>query len=102
MTAAPSPLTPPEDLIRLITEAQAFIKTTQSFIDDYKAQLSQHLEAGNIPDKLSTTFGSATLTTRTTYAYSPRIKEAQDLEILEGIATKKTSSSWTIKPAKDA
>jgi hypothetical protein len=91
--------TDPETLIACITCAQAQIKTIQSDIDAWKAELQAQFDAGLITDKLTTPFGSATLTTRTSWTYSPAIKQAQEMEILEGIATKKTSSSWTIRPA---
>jgi hypothetical protein len=89
----------PEDLIRLSTAIQSKIKSLQSDLDDLKAQLQAHFELGTISDKLSTPFGTASLVTRSTWSYSPAVKALQDLEQLDGIATKKTSSSWTIKAA---
>jgi hypothetical protein len=100
MTTAPSPLTPPDDLIRLITEAQAFIKTTQGFVDDYKAQLTAHYEAGDCFDKLSTSHGTATSTIRTTHSYTPAVDALKKAERDQGLTTQKTSVSWTITPAK--
>jgi hypothetical protein len=91
--------TNPETLIAYISAAQAQIKNTQSDIDAWKAELHSQFDAGLIPDKLSTPHGSATLTTRTSWSYSAAVKQLQEMEILDGIATKKTSSSWTIRPA---
>ena len=90
--------TDPDQLVAFIASAQAQIKALASDIDAWKAELTAHHDAGTIPDKLSTPFGSATLTTRTTYAYSPAVKQLQELEVLDGLATKKVSSSWTIRP----
>jgi len=93
--------TSPDTLIAFITSAQAQIKATQAHIDACKLQLQALYETGEIPDKLSTPFGSATLTQRSTWAYSSAVRQLQELEQLEGIATKKTSSSWTIRPVAD-
>ena len=37
---------------------------------------------------------------RATWVYSPAIKSAQDMEKLEGIATKKTTEGWVTRKAK--
>jgi hypothetical protein len=89
----------PDQLVAYITSAQAQAKSLAADIDAWKAELQQHFDSGNITDKLSTPFGSATLTTRSTWAYSPAVKQLQELEQLDGLATKKTSTSWTVKAA---
>ena len=99
MTSTPLNTTSPEELIKEIDRCNRAIKAYQTIIDECKAGLQAHYDNGDITDKLSTPYGSATLTTRSTWTYSPAIKQAQEMEILEGIATKKTSSSWTIRPA---
>jgi hypothetical protein len=91
--------TDPAQLIAYITAAQAQAKSLAADIDAWKAELQAQFDAGLITDKLSTPYGSASLTTRTSWTYSPAIKQAQEMEILEGIATKKLSSSWTIRSA---
>jgi hypothetical protein len=93
--------TDPAQLIAYITTAQAQAKALAADIDAWKAELQALYASGAIPDKLSTPFGSAALTTRSTWTYSPAVKQLQELEQLEGVATKKTSSSWTIRPAAD-
>ena len=90
--------TAPEDLVAFISTAQSQIKALASDIDAWKAELQSHFDNGTITDKLSTPHGSATLTQRTSWSYSPAIKQAQEIEQLDGIATKKISSSWTIRP----
>lgn len=91
--------TSPEALIRQYVALQADIKRLQAELDECKAGLQAHYDLGTITDKLTTPYGSATLTTRTSWTYSPAIKQAQEMEQLEGVATKKTSSSWTIRSA---
>jgi len=90
--------TDPAQLVAFITTAQAQAKSLAADIDAWKAELQALYDSGNITDKLSTPFGSATLTTRSTWAYSPAVKQLQELEQLDGLATKKTSTSWTIRP----
>jgi len=92
-------MTTPEQLIAYITAAQAQAKALAADIDAWKAELQAQFDAGLITDKLSTPFGSATLTQRSSWVYSAAVKQAQEMEQLEGIATKKTSTSWTIRPA---
>ena len=89
--------TAPEDLVAFIASAQAQSKALASDIDAWKAELQSHFDNGTITDKLSTPYGSATLVSRVTHTYSPAVKQLQEMEILEGIATKKVSSSWTIR-----
>jgi hypothetical protein len=98
MTTTPD-LTPPEQLLQLIADAQAFIKTTQSHIDDYKLQLQQHRDAGNITDSFSHHGITATLTERKgNWSYSSAVADLQTLEQAEGIATRKPSTFfWSIR-----
>jgi len=98
MTSTLPNTTTPEALVRQITALQAAIKSMQAELDECKAGLQAHYDNGDITDKLSTPYGSATLTQRSSWAYSPAVKHLQELEQLEGIATKKVSSSWTIRP----
>jgi hypothetical protein len=92
----------PDQLIYLATQTQSSIKELTTFLDNIRARLTNFRDLGIIDDKLSTDYGSATLITRTTYSYSPAVKQLQELEVLEGIATKKTSASWTIKAKPQA
>ena len=50
-----------------------------------------------IGDTLETEELKITWTTRSSWVYSSAIKQAQDMEKAEGIATKKTSESWTVR-----
>lgn len=90
----------PEDLIYLAVSAQASISNCKAFLDGIRERLNSFRELGVIDDKLSCPAGTATLQTRETYSYSSAVKELQDMEILEGIAKKKTTASWTIRAIK--
>ncbi len=92
----------PDQLIYLATQTQSSINELKTFLDNIRSRLTNFRDLGIIDDKLSTDYGSATLVTRTTYSYSPAVKQLQELEVLEGIATKKTSASWTIKAKPQA
>ena len=92
----------PDQLIYLATQTQSSIKELTTFLDNIRSRLTNFRDLGIIDDKLSTDYGSATLVTRTSWTYSSAVKELQELEQLEGIATKKTSASWTIKAKPQA
>jgi cell division septum initiation protein DivIVA len=95
----PDPLPKAIDIVDAIVGFQNEIKRLQTDVDQLKARLVALHQEGLIPDKLNAVYGSATLTTRTSWAYSAAVKQLQEMEQLEGVATKKTSSSWTIRPA---
>ena len=92
----------PTQLIYLATQTQSSIKELTTFLDNIRARLSNFRDLGIIDDKLSTDYGSATLVTRTSWTYSEAVKQLQELEQLEGVATKKTSAAWTIKAKPQA
>jgi len=91
--------TDPAQLIAYITTAQAQAKALAADIDAWKAELQAQFDAGLITDKLTTPFGSATLTQRTSWTYSAAVKQLQEMEQLDGLAVKKSTYSWTIRPA---
>jgi hypothetical protein len=90
----------PEDLIYLAVSAQASIASLKTFTDGIRERLTAFREIGIVDDKLSCPAGTATMQTRETYSYSLAVKQLQDMEILEGIAKKKVTASWTIRGAK--
>jgi hypothetical protein len=92
----------PDQLIYLATQTQSSIKELTTFLDNIRARLTNFRDLGIIDDKLSTDYGSATLVTTTTYAYSEAVSQLKELEAMEGIATKKTSTSWRIKAKPQA
>ena len=90
----------PEDLIYLAVNAQGTIAATKLFLDHIKERLSNLREVGLVEDKVLSPAGTASFQVRETWQYTPAVKELQDMEVLEGLATKKTSTSWTIRAIK--
>ena len=90
----------PEDLIYLAVNAQGAIAATKLFLDNIKERLNSLREVGLVENKVLSPAGTATFQVRETWQYTPAVKELQDMEVLEGLATKKTSTSWTIRAIK--
>jgi hypothetical protein len=63
----------------------------------HKAHLQDLFDEGLITDSVSYEGITAKIQQRKTWQYSPAIKELQDMEQLEGTATQKVSSSWTVR-----
>ena len=80
-----------------IREAQTEIARQQALIDDHKLHLQDLLDEGLIGDTVSYEGITAKVQQRKTWQYSPAVKELQEMEQVEGIATPKVSSSWTVR-----
>lgn len=80
-----------------IREAQTDIARQQALIDEHKLHLQDLLDEGLITDTVSHDGITAKIQQRKTWQYSPAVKELQDMEQLEGIATQKVTSSWTVR-----
>ena len=93
------PPTPPAVATILISirEAQTEIARQQALIDEHKLHLQDLLDEGLITDTVSHDGITAKVQQRKTWQYSPAVKELQDMEQLEGIATQKVTSSWTVR-----
>ncbi len=91
-----------DDLLDLLAAAYRQKQEADHEIESIKSQLAAMRADGFIGDQLSSPSLSLSWVTRSSWQYSPAIKQAQDLEKLEGTATKRESSSWTIKPVKTA
>ncbi len=89
-----------DTLILRIRERQQQIDALKQLIDNDKITLESRFLEGTITDKLSTKNVSATRVTRTSYTYSPAVKQLQEMEVIDGIATPKQSVSWTIRESK--
>lgn len=92
----------PAELLKLIRIAQSERNGLDQLIDSYKLQLQQHLDDGTIPPSFQAGNIQARYTERSTWKYSAAVKQLQDLEKMEGVATKSTSKSWTITTTKNA
>ena len=91
---------PTDTLILRIRERQQQIDALKKLIDNDKVTLETRFLEGSITDKLSTKNISATRSTRTSYSYSPAVKQLQEMEVIDGIATPKETVSWTIREGK--
>lgn len=92
--------TAPSDLLKEIDRCNRAIKAYQLIIDECKAGLQAHYELGTIEAKFQHDNLCATLQERKTWTYSAAVKNLQQQEQTEGIATQKTSASWTIREIK--
>jgi hypothetical protein len=91
---------PTDTLIIRIRERQQQIDALKKLIDSDKITLESRFLEGSITDKLSTKNVSATRSTRTSYTYSPAVKQLQEMEVIDGIATPKQTISWTVRESK--
>jgi hypothetical protein len=91
---------PTDTLILRIRERQQQIDALKQLIDSDKITLESRFLEGTITYKLSTKNVSATRTTRTSYTYSPAVKQLQEMEVIDGIATPKQTVSWVVRESK--
>ena len=84
---------------RQLDEQERFAKEGK---DEIRTALKALRDAGAIEDKFTASGFSVTWTKRTTYTYSKAVKELQDMEKLNGLATPKVSESWTIRNAEQS
>ena len=66
-------------------------------IQNCKDVLTLMRAEGLINDTVESDDLKLTWTTRSTWQYSSAVKQLQQMEQIEGVATKKQSSSWTAK-----
>ena len=92
----PPSLTPDDILDRLATAIAVKAKAEQE-IQDCKDVLSLMRKEGLINDTIESEDLKLTWTTRSSWVYSAAVKQLQQMEQIEGVATKKTSESWTAK-----
>jgi len=98
-TTSTPPATSPAvaTLLIAIREAQCEIAELQVLINMHKEHLQDLFDEGLIPDSVSHEGISAKIQQRKTWQYSPAIKELQDMEQVDGTATEKVTSSWTVR-----
>ena len=92
----PPSLTPDDVLDRLAAAINRKADAEQE-ISNCKEVLTLMRAEGLINDTVESDELKLTWTTRSTWQYSNAVKSLQDMEKIEGIATKKQSSSWTAK-----
>ena len=101
LTAA-SPLTQPpnltpDDVLDRLSAAIERKAAAEQEISNCKEVLTLMRAEGLINDSVESDNLKLTWTTRSTWQYSNAVKSLQDMEKIEGIATKKQTSSWTAK-----
>ena len=95
LTQPPS-LTPDDVLDRLAAAINRKADAEQE-ISNCKEVLTLMRAEGLINDTVESDDLKLTWTTRSTWQYSNAVKSLQQMEQIEGVATKKQSSSWTAK-----
>ena len=101
LTAA-SPLTQPpsltpDDVLDRLSAAIDRKAAAEEEISNCKEVLTLMRAEGLINDTVESDDLKLTWTTRPTWQYSSAVKQLQQMEQIEGVATKKHSSSWTAK-----
>ena len=92
----PPSLTPDDVLDRLAAAINRKADAEQE-ISNCKEVLTLMRAEGLINDTVESEDLKLTWTTRSTWQYSNAVKSLQQMEQIEGVATKKQSSSWTAK-----
>lgn len=89
-----------DDLLDQLASAYRTQRKAADTIEGIKAQLAAMRADGVIGDELSHPALNLKWVSRTSWVYSPAVRQTQDFEKLEGLATKRTTSSWTVQPNK--
>jgi len=90
----------PSDIISRMAAAQRRKQDADDEIAACKQILGEMRDKGLIGDKAEADGYTVTLQVRESWTYSQELKTAQDMERAEGIATKKTSTSWFLRQNK--
>jgi len=97
---AGEPTLSPSDIISRMAAAQRRKQDADDEIAACKQILGEMRDKGLIEDKAEADGYTVSFQTRTVWKYSPAIKQAQQFEQLEGLATKTTSGSWVLRQKK--
>lgn len=87
-----------DDLLDELAAAYKAQRAASDTIESIKAQLASMHADGIVGDELSHPALNLKWVSRTSWVYSPAVRQTQDFEKLEGLATKRVTSSWTIQP----
>ena len=88
------------DVVRGLAADQRRKQEAEDSIAAWKQILGEMREKGLIEDKAEVDGYTVAFQTRAVWQYSPAIKQAQQFEQLEGLATKTTSGSWVLRQKK--
>ena len=97
MPQTPPPSLTPDDVLDRLSAAIERKAAAEQEITNCKEVLTLMRAEGLINDSVQSDDLKLTWTTRSTWQYSPAVKQLQQMEQIEGVATKKQSSSWTAK-----
>lgn len=91
----------PADVLRRLHEAAEKEALYKQIKEQCKEELSALHQFGVIPDLFISDGLQAKVCKRTTWRYSPAVKQLQQHEQLEGIAEQSVSSYWRVSEASD-
>ena len=97
-TESVPPLTP-DDIVDLLAKAITRKSEAEEEIATLREMLALLRKQGVIGDELSHPELTLKWQTRSSWVYSAAVKQVQQLEQIEGIATKKTTEGWVVRKA---
>ena len=90
----------PDDILDRLSAAMQRKADAEVDIDTCKHILTTMRAEGFIGDCLEHEDFKVTWSTRSSWKYSPAIKQAQQMEQVDGTATKSTNEFWTLRSTK--
>jgi hypothetical protein len=95
-TESVPPLTP-DDIVDLLAKAITRKSEAEEEIITLREMLALLRKQGVIGDELSHPELTLKWQTRSSWVYSPAVKQVQQMEQAEGVATKKTTEGWVVR-----
>ena len=92
------PLTP-DDIVDLLAKAITRKSEAEEEIATLREMLALLRKQGVIGDELSHPELTLKWQTRSSWVYSAAVKQVQQMEQAEGVATKKTTEGWVVRKA---
>ena len=87
----------PDDILDLLAKAIIRKSEAEEDISTLREMLALLRKQGIIGDELSHPELTLKWQTRSSWVYSPAVKQVQQMEQAEGVATKKTSEGWVVR-----
>ena len=97
-TESVPPLTP-DDIVDLLAKAITRKSEAEEEITTLREMLALLRKQGVIGDELSHPELTLKWQTRSSWVYSAAVKQVQQMEQAEGVATKKTTEGWVVRKA---
>ena len=89
----------PDDILDLLAKAIIRKSQAEEDISTLREMLALLRKQGIIGDELSHPELTLKWQTRSSWVYSPAVKQVQQMEQAEGVATKKTTEGWVVRKA---